>query len=168
MSNDKLWFLSDKVKPHIPDSPSERFPCFETEKVKIIEINGRTYISVQEGENYNRREIRGGVFQIEWSVAVKDGELFEVPELSTHDAESFGSVSINAPNEILKKLGFAEKKIELPEPIIQLPIPEWVSLETNWTGDWPNCGMCVRFCFVSEAEQMCIKFKKELEEKLKI
>lgn len=169
MASDELWFLSDKVKAYVTATPSKSFPIFETEEIKIIKTKEKTCISVQEGENYARYEVKGGLFEVEWKVTIKNGELFKVPRLRTYGGESRGSVTIYAPDEILRKLGFIEEeKIGLPEPIIKLPIPKWVSLETNWPRDWPNCEMCVAYCFRSEAEQMVFEFKKELEENLKI
>lgn len=159
-----LHLLSERIKSYIHEIPSQCFPIpYETEGIEIIKKNGKTFISVTEGENYNRYEVRE-VLKIEWDILIKEEGIFQVPQLRTYDGELYGEVSVDPRGVVLKKFGFmGEQKVELPEPIVKLPIPEWVTLETDWPNDWPNAGMVVKYCFASEAEEMILKFKRELE-----
>jgi hypothetical protein len=69
---------------------------------------------------------------------------------------------------VLSHLGIKPKEVALPEKVVKPPLPYWADVEAQY--DFPNCIQVSKHCFISEAREWIVEFKKELkkaEEELK-
>lgn len=108
---------------------------------------------------------KGKEMKVEWCLKLeiqKDPKkIFFEPKVYEKGSESRGCM-VDPTEAILKQLGLEKVEVELPEPMVQFPIPPWVGDDYTGMGDWPNSEVASKVCFTGEAREMIAEFEKEL------
>lgn len=121
----------------------------------------------EEGEFHAEETItleEDGNIVVGWrdKVNKNEGEIVYSPYVS-HGGSYHGLTGID--DSPIKKtfvvLGLEKQSIAMSEPVVQLPVPQWVKLEML-EQEWPNADITSVLLFRTEAKKMAEKFRETL------
>ncbi|MDD3190901.1 MAG: hypothetical protein PHI66_04410 [Candidatus Pacebacteria bacterium] len=152
--------LSEGVKKFLPGMKDGEVEIpRKVNGLKIRNAGDSLEASVSQGDSYGREFFKNGVSRLYWTLELRDGELVRVPNLSSERGEFCGSGDLpNIKTLILKELGIKEEKIKTEEKIVQLSIPPWVIMVSDYESEAPNAWYCSILYLESEAKEMLASF----------